>query len=191
LDAGVAFDAVFAFDAGLDAFVAAAFAAVFLAPVFALEVFFVVAAFAVGFLAVVVVFFFTTGFFAGAFFVVVVLVVFLTGAAFLAVVPLAFVEAAGFFVVDDFLTAGLEFSLLAEALTFGASLTFPEGPLGNTNVPFSAPLAMALFSWYRFVPLVSILYLVSAYYRNKPSSAIEHTSNITPFTFLIVARETP
>jgi hypothetical protein len=80
-----------------------------LAPVFALEVFFVVAAFAVGFLAVVVVFFFTTGFFAGAFFVVVVLVVFLTGAAFLAVVPLAFVEAAGFFVVDDFLTAGLEF----------------------------------------------------------------------------------
>ena len=66
------------------------------------------AAFAVGFLAVVVVFFFTTGFFAGAFFVV-VLVVFLTGAAFLAVVPLAFVVAAGFFVVDDFLTAGLEF----------------------------------------------------------------------------------
>jgi hypothetical protein len=117
----LAFDPVFAFDAGFDAFVAAAFAAVcnhtrqkirsksttistFFAPVFALDVFFVVAALAVGFFAVVVAFFFTTGFLAAAFFVV-----FLTGVAFLAVVPLDLVEAAGFLVVDAFLTAGLEF----------------------------------------------------------------------------------
>jgi hypothetical protein len=120
----LAFDPVFAFDAGFDAFVAAAFAAVynhtrqkiraksttistFFAPVFALDVFFVGAALAVGFFAVVVAFFFTTGFLAAAFFVV--FVAFLTGVAFLAVVPLPLVEAAGFLVVDAFLTAGLEF----------------------------------------------------------------------------------
>jgi len=40
--------------------------------------------------------------------------------------------------VASFLTAGLAFSFAA-SLCCTASLTFPEGPLGRTKVPFSAP----------------------------------------------------
>jgi len=48
--------------------------------------------------------------------------------------------------VDLALDAGL-FSLAeVSALTLGASFTFPLTPLGNTKVPFSAPVEMALAS---------------------------------------------
>jgi len=59
----------------------------------------------------------------------------------------------GFFVVVflvltvGFLAVGLAFSLAASLFPFPASLTLPEGPFGRTNVPFSAPCAMALLSW--------------------------------------------
>jgi len=65
----------------------------------------------------------------------------------------------GFFVEADFLAvmdlilvvaglfaAGLVFSFAASLIPFPASLTLPEGPFGRTNVPFSAPCAMALLS---------------------------------------------
>lgn len=42
---------------------------------------------------------------------------------------------------------GLEFSLESEALTLGASLTLPEGPLGRTNTLPSTPDEIALFNW--------------------------------------------
>jgi len=58
---------------------------------------------------------------------------------FLVVVALALVAA-------GFLGAGLVFSLAASLFPFPASLTLPEGPLGRTKVPFSAPCAMALLS---------------------------------------------
>jgi len=64
---------------------------------------------------------------------------------FLAVV--VFLAVAGLaLVVAGFLAAGLVFSFAASLFPFVASLTFPEGPLGKTNVPFSAPCAMALLS---------------------------------------------
>ena len=37
-------------------------------------------------------------------------------------------------------------SLAGADLTLGASLTFPEGPLGNEKIPSSAPLAIARLS---------------------------------------------
>jgi len=73
---------------------------------------------------------------------------------FLAVV--VFAEAAFAFVVEGFFAAGLVVGLvvfvaglvfsLAAAAPLGASLTLPEGPFGRTNVPFSAPCVIALFS---------------------------------------------
>jgi len=59
--------------------------------------------------------------------------------------------AAGFFpdLVVVVLETGLEFSLeasFAAGLFLGASLTFPEGPLGRWKSPDSAPVVMARFS---------------------------------------------
>jgi len=57
--------------------------------------------------------------------------------------------AAGFFadLVAVVLDTGLEFSLEAPAgLFLGASLTFPDGPLGRWKSPDSAPVVMARFS---------------------------------------------
>lgn len=39
----------------------------------------------------------------------------------------------------------------------GASLTLPDGPLGSTKIPASAPLVMARFNWDRLSPDMSIL----------------------------------
>jgi len=68
-----------------------------------------------------------------------VVVDFFIGVAFLVTVDFVLVAA-------GFLEAGLAFSLAASLLPFPASLTFPEGPLGRTKVPFSAPCAIALLS---------------------------------------------
>jgi len=160
-DAGFAFDAGLAFDAGFaleDAGLAAAlvvdagFAFETVLVLVALTAAFLAASFFAGLLADDV-------FLAGAAFLMAVFLVavavFFAGEAFLVVVAvvaffvvdfaagLALVAAAGFFagvVVVDFLTAdllteveGLEFSLAAEALAPGESLTFPEGPLGSTK----------------------------------------------------------
>jgi len=64
---------------------------------------------------------------------------FFTVVAFLEVVDLALV-------IAGFLVAGFVFSLAASLFPFPASLTLPEGPFGRTNVPFSAPCAIALLS---------------------------------------------
>lgn len=79
--------------------------------------------------------------------------VFFGGAGFLAVGTFA---AAGFFLVGPVTVfvaslalvfeAGLEFSLAAPVLTLGANLTLPEGPLGKTKTPFSAPTVIARFN---------------------------------------------
>ncbi len=61
---------------------------------------------------------------------------------------------------------------LDAALTLGASLTLPDGPLGRRNIPPSAPVAIARFSCPRFTPLASMPYFSSA-------------------NFLIVRRDTP
>jgi len=68
-----------------------------------------------------------------------VIVDFFVGVAFLVVVDFVLVAA-------GFLEAGLAFSFAASLLPFPASLTLPEGPLGRTKVPFSAPCAIALLS---------------------------------------------
>jgi len=145
LDAGFAF-----FEAGLTVFVvdldldlaAAAFAAVFLASFFALVVFFVDGFFAA------VVFLVDAGAFFGAatgFFVVAalfVVVLDLPRAAFFVGVALAAS------VVLPFLEGGWAFSLASVATLerLGASLTLPDGPLGKTNVSFSAPRVSARLS---------------------------------------------
>jgi len=90
---------------------------------------------------------------------------FLVVVAFLTVVDLALVAV-------GFLVAGLAFSLAASLFPFPASLTLPEGPLGRTNVPFSAPCAMALLSWLAAEAFITTWYLVST-------------------NFLMVGRETP
>jgi len=75
-------------------------------------------------------------------------------------------------VTVGFLAAGLAFSLAASLFPFPASLTLPEGPFGRTNVPFSAPCAMALLSWLAAEAFITTWYLVST-------------------NFLMVGRETP
>jgi len=50
------------------------------------------------------------------------------------------------FALVGFFAAGFAFSLVAWGDALGASLTLPEGPLGSTNVPFSAPWVIALLS---------------------------------------------
>jgi len=145
-DAGLAFA-----DAGLAvfvvdfAFVAAAFAAVFLVSFFALVTFFVVAGFfaVASFLVTAGAFFgaaadFFTPLSAGA--LVLLVVAFFVGA--------ALTVSVAFFADVPFLDGGLVFSLAsAEALgRLGASLTLPEGPLGKTNVSFSAPRVSAKLS---------------------------------------------
>lgn len=144
LDAGFVF-----FEAGLVVFAvdldlvlaAAAFAAVFLASFFALVVFFVDGFFAAA------VFLVAAGAFFGAvtdFFVVAVLFVVvldLPRAAF-------FAGAALVVSVVFFLDGGWAFSLASAATLgrLGASLTLPDGPLGKTNVSFSAPRVSARLS---------------------------------------------
>lgn len=46
---------------------------------------------------------------------------------------------------------------------FGASLTLPEGPLGKTKMPPSAPEAMARLRFELLVAFCSSLYCSSAY----------------------------
>jgi len=145
LDAGFVF-----FEAGLAVFVvdldlvlaAAAFAAVFLASLFALVVFFVDGFFAAA------VFLVAAGAFFGAetdFFVVAVLfpvALDLPRAAFFAGAALVVS------VLLDFLEGGWAFSLASAATLgrLGASLTLPDGPLGKINVSFSAPRVSARLS---------------------------------------------
>jgi len=92
----------------------------------------------------------------------------LLASTFFAVV-LFLLAAAGFFVVDG----GFEFSFAADGLpVLGASLTFPDGPLGNINIPDSVPDAIARPSWNMLAGFISTPYLSSA-------------------NFLIVVLETP
>jgi len=82
------------------------------------------------------------------------------GAAFLAVVALVVAVLAVFgFGTTLGLGAGL-FSFAAEVslADLGGSLTRPEGPFGKTNVPFSAPVAIALLSWVFWAFPISSLY---------------------------------
>jgi len=78
------------------------------------------------------------------------------GLAALDAVDLAFVAAAGLATLE----AGL-FSLASDASALVAflagSLTRPEGPLGNTRVPLSAPVAIALLSWVSWALPISTL----------------------------------
>jgi len=148
LDAGLAFVdaalAVFVVDLVL-AFAAAAFAAVFLTSLFVLVVFlvdgfFTVAAFlvAVGaFLVAAADFFVLEDLSAG--------VLLLAAAAFFAGTALVL---SAFFADGAFLDGGLVFSLVSvDTLErLGASLTLPDGPLGKTNVSFSAPRVSAKLS---------------------------------------------
>jgi len=107
---------------GLAADLAAGFAAGFDSP----DDFFVVAVFA--FFAVAVAFVVLIGLLAGGSLCVEVLVMLLG------------------FALAGFFGAGFAFSLVAWGVALGASLTLPEGPLGSTNVPFSAPWVIALLS---------------------------------------------
>jgi len=186
LDVGTAF----AFDlAAATSFLASPVAVFFVAPFLATLVFFVVVD---GFLAAAV-FLVVTAFFTGVFFAAevyfLVVEVGLAGLVFAVDDPppnllvVVFFAAKGFvagalgfvvagFVTADLLETGLVFSLVASARALGASLTFPEGPFGRRNVPFSLPVVMARFSWLEAVALTSIRYLDST-------------------NFLIVGRETP
>jgi len=150
-------------------FGAALFAGIFLAADLAFDAAVVpVTAFLAGarLLAVVV-------FFAGAALALALLARTFLGAAFLIAGALALVELTAFFAVVDLvallgagvafvvfvlvaialgLEEGLEaglFSLddVSAGLTLGANLTLPEGPLGRTKTPLSAPVLMALASW--------------------------------------------
>jgi len=86
------------------------------------------------------------------------------GAGFFALAVLVAVALAGFALAGALaFDAGL-FSLVAEVSLLpplGESFTRPEGPLGRTNVPFSAPLAIALLSWVFCALPISTLYWVS------------------------------
>jgi len=84
-----------------------------------------------------------TAFFAGA------LAALLVGEVALVVFALvAAVLETGLAALEAGLEAGL-FSLddVSAALDLGANLTLPEGPLGRTKTPFSAPAVMAFASW--------------------------------------------
>jgi len=149
LDVGLAFaDAVltvFVVDLAL-AFVAAAFTAVFLTSFFALVVFLVDGFFTVA------AFFDVAGAFFGAAadFLTVVAFSFdtlvLVAAAFFAGVGLD--DSVAFFMDMPFLDGGFVFSLASAGVLgrLGASLTLPDGPLGKTNVSFSAPRVSAKLS---------------------------------------------
>jgi len=146
LDAGLDFDAGLAalvVDLVLD-FAAAAFTAVFLVSFFALVVFFVDGFLAVtAFLVVAGAFLGAAGFFVEALSVdglVLLVAAFFTGTAFLV--------SGAFFAGAGFLDGGLVFSLVSADVLgrLGASLTLPEGPLGKTNVSFSAPRVSAKLS---------------------------------------------
>jgi len=138
------------------------FVAAFLATGFLAVVFFAVA--------VVVVFLagaaaFLTGAFLAAeeYFLAVVVLVLAAAAAVASALAFAIVRAVvGFFAeagltavtlglvavvfATGFLVTGLVFSLASPARALGASLTFPEGPLGRLNTPFSLPEVMARLS---------------------------------------------
>jgi len=71
------------------------------------------------------------------------------------------------------LEAGLfSFDAVSAGLDLGANLTLPEGPLGRTKTPLSAPVLMAFASWVVWAAPISSLYLLST-------------------NFLICGRETP
>jgi len=148
--------AFFGFDSPVTAFLAGAFFAVlaflaagfFAVVVLAFPVALAFFAVDVYFLVVVVVVAVAAGFVVGA---LVALGLAATGVEVLAfngffVVIAFFVVVALALAAAGFLEAGLVFSLAASPFPFPASLTLPEGPLGRTNVPFSAPCAMALLS---------------------------------------------
>jgi len=187
-------------------FLVAFFAAVFgaLAPVAA---FFAGARFEA-----VVVFFDTAAFFAGVFFAAGALA--LVVVVDLAVVDLAAGLAAGFFaavlVVDFLVVLALVVVVLAalglvavlaldvglfsfaevSALTLGASFTLPLTPLGNTKVPFSAPLEMALASWVFWAAPISSLYLDSTNFliwgRDTP---VRESSGLATMHSLIISTQ--
>lgn len=95
-----------------------------------------------------VVAFVPAGFAATTFFLVVPVAVFAAGL----VAGLAVLDAGFEFCVqnrnasDNIHRTIIRTSLDAPAFAFGASLTFPEGPLGRANTPFSAPVVIARFS---------------------------------------------
>jgi len=150
LDAGLALaDAVLAvFAVDLDfALVAAAFAAVFLVSFFALVVFFVDGFFTVAaFLEAAGAFFGAADFLAVMAFRLSARALVLPVVAFFAEVGL--VVSTAFLVDVPFLEGGLVFSLVSAGALgrLGASLTLPDGPLGKTNVSFSAPRVSAKLS---------------------------------------------
>jgi len=101
-----------------------------------------------------------------AFFAVVVLGVVLAtilgaGGAF----GLALVVTADLSLEAGLLGVGL-FSLdeVSAGLDLGANLTLPEGPLGRTKTPFSAPAVIAFASCVDWAAPISSLYLVSTYF---------------------------
>jgi len=180
LEAG--FFADFGFDAAAFALAADPPVAFFAPARFTVVVFFVGA----GFLATPA--FLVVAVFLGAAFAVVVVdffaatVVFLGAATFLGaaavLVPVDLPK--GFLaVVDVFLVlvaagavAGFLFSFATSGLFLGVSLTLPWTPFGRVNLPFSAPLAIALLM------LVSVALFISSLY-------------FSSMNFLIVGRETP
>jgi len=75
------------------------------------------------------------------------------------------------FLIVVVLGVGLAFSLAEVASeVLGASLIFPEGPLGNENTFLSAPVLIALFKEEMTCALTSILYLIS---RNFLTEALD------------------
>jgi len=187
VDAGLEADleAGFFADFGFDA---AAFALVAGPPAFFAPARFTVVVFFVGvdFLATAV--FLVVALFLGAAFAVVVVDFFAAGVVFLGTA--AFLGAAAVFapvdlpkgfltVVEVFLVlvaaaavTGFLFSFATSGLFLGVSLTLPWTPFGRVNLPFSAPLAIALLM------LVSVAAVISSLY-------------FSSMNFLIVGRETP
>jgi len=84
-------------------------------------------------------------------------------AVFFASLPADFFSATGFLAALAFAATGVgaAFSLPASERALGANFTFPEGPFGRTNSPFSAPCAIALFMLVTALAEISRRYLVS------------------------------
>ena len=75
---------------------------------------------------------------------------------------------------------------------FGASFTLPEVPLGNANIPVSAPCVMARLRCEVFAAFMSRLYVSSMYYKpNIVSQDLVAITLTSQLTFLRVALETP
>lgn len=67
----------------------------------------------------------------------------------------------GDFISDNSCTL-TSFNVTARLGVLGAIFTFPDGPFGNTNMPFSAPVIIARPNWNRFSAVSSTPYLSSA-----------------------------